>query len=48
MKIDVTDVSPVKNGDDEFTPWVMPRELWAGEKVLLRSSEDRITALKLS
>lgn len=37
-----------QDGDDEFTPWVMPRELWAGEKVLLRSSEDRITALKLS
>lgn len=36
------------DGDDGFGSWVQPRELWGGERVLLRSSEDRITALKRS
>lgn len=36
------------DGDDGVGTWVQPRELWGGERVLLRSSEDRITALKRS
>lgn len=36
------------DGDDGVGTWVQPRELWGGERVLLRSSEDRITALKHS
>ena len=36
------------DGDGQFDTWATPRELWAGEQVLLRSSEDRVSGLKLS
>ncbi|MFE4499074.1 PQQ-binding-like beta-propeller repeat protein [Rhodococcus sp. NPDC056743] len=40
------EVSVEPDGDDGFGSWVQPRELWGGERVLLRVSEDRITAVK--
>ncbi|OYD68929.1 outer membrane protein assembly factor BamB family protein [Rhodococcus sp. OK302] len=34
------------DGEGQFDTWATPRELWAGEQVLLRSSEDRIIAVR--